>query len=72
MSRNSGATTGGVDEKAFVRIHQFVDSKNRALRVLDKRLEKMQGDINLAKGKTDQAIRRKGLIDLGPREKTKR
>jgi retron-type reverse transcriptase len=72
LIRNSGSATPGVDNKAFKNNRAKTDHTKAALKSSQQRLQEIKGILGLAKGKTDQAIRRKGLSNLSQRERRKR
>ena len=68
LSCNSGSTTPGTDNKNFTTVSAKLQSKNSAVKRLEKNVIYLKKEINLSKGKTDQSIRRKGLSKLNERE----
>ena len=86
LSQNSGSATPGVDKVCFklpygadfaTRTNALfgpgaADSPNKALDALKDRIEFLKDKLSLAKGKTDQAMRRKRLKGLNPRELERR
>ena len=86
LSKNSGSATPGVDKVCFklpygadfaTRTNALfgpgaADSPNKALDALKDRIEFLKDKLSLAKGKTDQAMRRKRLKGLNPRELERR
>jgi RNA-directed DNA polymerase len=69
---NTGSTTAGVDGKRYQRVRMKVNSKTKALISLKEQRTYLKNMINLSKGKTDQAIRRKGIRNLNDRERKRR
>jgi len=72
ISLGSGSTTPGIDKLAFKKIAAKASTKERALKILSEEIDKLKQNVSLAKGKTNQAIQRKGLINLNSREKLRR
>lgn len=68
LSKNSGSTTPGVDEIVFKNNRAKTDQKGRALIRLKDEINEIINKLGLAKGKTDQAIKRKGYKRLHQRE----
>jgi retron-type reverse transcriptase len=68
---NQGSTTPGSDKKAFKLIPTISSTKSKkaALTYLDSRIIKIKNILSIAKGKSDQVIRRKGLSELNPRDR---
>ncbi|ODV57793.1 uncharacterized protein ASCRUDRAFT_73120 [Ascoidea rubescens DSM 1968] len=71
---NSRIDTPGIDGIAFWSTPPIsaTKTKDQALRYLKRELEVMHQYISIAKGKTDQAIRRKGAKNLNDRELLRR
>ena len=76
ISKSNGRTTPGIDGISFksLPIIALPTSKEAALNVKYIRdlITKLKSDLSLAKGKTDQAIRRKGLRNLNQFEQRRR
>jgi len=72
LTRNSGSTTPGVDNKAFKSKKAKVNNTKAALNRSKKHLDDIKRTLGLSKGKTDQAIRKKGLGNLSQRELLRR
>lgn len=72
LSKNPGSTTPGIDGICFKPVPSAANSTKKALNALKHRIEFLKDKLSLAKGKTDQAIRRKGLKGLNPRELERR
>ena len=69
VSKNKGATTSGVDNKKFMPVMGKATDNEKAKSNLNKRRLKLINDLSIAKGRVDQAIRRKGINNLSQREK---
>lgn len=72
LSFNPDSTCPGVDGRAFVSVPLKVDSVVEAKRMVQGKILRLKAKINLSKGKTDQAIRRKGKKNLTERELLRR
>lgn len=72
LSLLPGSATPGIDGICFKPVPAAEDSTNKALKALKDRSEFLKDKLSLAKGKTDQAIKRKGLQGLQPRELERR
>lgn len=72
LSNNKGSTTAGVDLKAFKAVPYETETTKQALLSLQGEIKKMKADLSIYKGKTDQAIKRKGIEKLNSREKRRR
>ncbi len=68
LSKNPGSAIAGIDGACFKPVPSATNNTNKALKVLKNRIEFLKDKLSLAKGKTDQAINRKGLKNLNPRE----
>lgn len=71
-SKSSGSLSPGVDGVFFQKVAAKADNRQRASRILLEEAENLKQAINLAKGKTNQAIVRKGIKNLNDREKLRR
>lgn len=72
LSLNPDSTCPGVDGRSFEPVLAKVDSVEQAKRMLQGKIFKLKAKINLSKGKTDQAIKRKGKKKLIERELLRR
>lgn len=74
LSDTQGRFTPGFDKKAFKPIPSkyTMKSKTTALNYLEPRIRRIKEIISIAKGKTDQVIRRKGLLKLNRRDLLRR
>ena len=72
VSKNTGSTTPGVDGEKLEAVPGEAKDSNRARRILKERIEELKNKESRAKGRTDQAIRRKGIEGLTSREKERR
>ncbi|BEI31791.1 putative groupII intron reverse transcriptase /maturase (mitochondrion) [Bryopsis sp. KO-2023] len=72
LSKMPGSATPGIDGVCFKPVPAATHSTNKALKALKDRSEFLKDKLSLAKGKTDQAIKRKGLQGLQPRELERR
>lgn len=61
LSKNNGSMTAGVDNIKFLSIERKVETIEDAFRVLKNKIKKIKIELSLARGKTDQVIRRKKL-----------
>lgn len=74
IAKTHGKHTPGVDNVAFKRIPALSNTKTRndAEDFLSPRLKSLKNILSIAKGKTDQAINRKGIPQLTKTEQLKR
>ena len=72
LSKNTGSTTPGVDGERIEAIPGEAKDRNRARRILKEKIGGLKIKESRAKGRTDQAIRRKGIEGLTSREKERR
>jgi retron-type reverse transcriptase len=72
VSLSSGGTTPGIDGASFQKIAAKTDTKIRATRILSEEIANLKEIISVAKGKTNQAIQRKGIKGLSERERLRR
>lgn len=72
LSKMPGSATPGIDGVCFKPVPGATNSTNKALKALKDRSEFLKDKLSLAKGKTDQVIKRKGAHGLGPRELERR
>lgn len=71
LSHNSSSIIAGVDGVKFSQIPIAIYTKKIALRFFVGRIKFLKKELSIAKGKTDQAIKRKGLKNLNETEKRK-
>lgn len=69
VAKSNGAQTSGCDDKKFKTDYPTADSNEKALKYLKGSIKAGKEILSVAKGKTDQAIRRKGPQNLNPRER---
>jgi hypothetical protein len=62
----------GIDNLCFLPVLRKVKSNAVALKYCDGLIKRLKYEINLSKGKSDQAVRRKHLNNLSSREKHRR
>ena len=72
MSKNEGSKTPGVDGEKLEAIPGEAKDSSRARRILKEKMEDLKREESIVKGRTDQAIRRKGVDGLTRREKERR
>ena len=72
LSKNTGSTNPGVDGEKLEAIPGEAKDNERARRILKEKIEELKTKESRAKGRTDQAIRRKGIEGLTGREKERR
>jgi retron-type reverse transcriptase len=72
VSKSLGSSSPGVDGIAFQKVSAKTDNRQRANRILSEEIANLKQKISLAKGKTNQAIQRKGINKLNEREKLRR
>ena len=71
-SQNSGLVTSEIDGIKFIIIPRTIDTNEKALNFYKNRIQFLKYKLSFAKGKIDQAIYRKGLINLSGSEKKRR
>ena len=72
VSKSNGAHTCGCDGQAFKIVGTKASSDSKALKNLSGSIKGANKILSIAKGKTDQAIHRKGLTGLQSRERWRR
>lgn len=72
IAKSKGKNTPGIDDIKYLPKYQEVKSEDAALKLLTPFINQLKFDISLAKGKTDQVIRRKGLEELNKYELKRR
>jgi len=72
VSVSNGRETPGIDGICFLSVPRVIKSKTVALKYLHDLIKKLKYDISLSEGFTNQAIQRKGIHNLNPRENYKR
>lgn len=72
VAMSHGACTSGCDGLAFKKDVQLAKTDREGLRKLSRHIKVTKEICSIAKGKTDQAIGRKGLEGLSEREKRRR
>lgn len=72
ISHSNGRYTPGVDGKCFKTLPRKAKNEEEAIKSLEQIIRNVKFIISTAKGKTDQAIARKGLAKLTEHEKQRR